>query len=105
MLEREGRGGRALEILEFSWQHGCVCHEQDAVATVSEQKKAKYSDLANAVRELRHQPANVTAIRVSSMGAISSQSLKELRNILGCGSRETQKLGRRIEEAAITGSF
>jgi hypothetical protein len=39
------------------------------------------------------------------MGAVYSQSLKELRKILGCSSGEMQKLGRRMSDAAITGSF
>jgi hypothetical protein len=104
-FEREGRAGRAVEILELSCPYGCVSRQRDALATVSERKKAKYSDLANALRELRQQPVNVTVIRVSSMGAVYSQSLKELRKILGCRSREMQKLGRRMSDAAITGSF
>jgi hypothetical protein len=105
VFEREGRAGRAMEIREFSCPYGYVSHERDTLATVYEQKKAKYSDLANALRGLRQQPVNVTAIIVSSMGAVYSQSLKELRKILGCSNREMQKLGRRMSDAAITGSF
>jgi hypothetical protein len=105
VFEREGRAGRAMEILEFSCPYGYVSHERDTLATVYERKKAKYGDLATALRGLRQQPVNVTAIIVSSMGAVYSQSLKELRKILGCSSREMQKLGRRMSDAAITGSF
>jgi hypothetical protein len=105
VFEREGNGGRVTEILEFSCPYGYVSHGRDTLATVYEQKKAKYSDLAEALRILKQQPVNVTAIIVSSMGAVYPQSLKELRKILGCSSREAQKLGRRMSDAAITGSF
>jgi hypothetical protein len=105
VFEREGRAGRVMEILKFSCPYGYVSHERDTLATVCEQKKAKYSDLASALRKLRQQPVNVTAIIVSSMGAVSSQLLKELRKILGYSSREMQKLGKRMSDAAITGSF
>jgi hypothetical protein len=105
VFEKEGRAGRVMEILEFSCPFGDVSHERDTLATVHGQQKAKYSDLASAVKELRQQPVNVTAIIVSSMGAGYSQSLKELRKILGCSRREMQKLGRRMSDADITGSF
>jgi hypothetical protein len=72
---------------------------------VYERKKAKYSDLASALRELRQQRVNGTGVIVSLMGALSSESLKELRKILGCSNREMQKLGRWMSDAAITGSF
>jgi hypothetical protein len=62
---------------------------------VDEQKKAKYSDFASPLRKLRQQPVNVTAMIVSSMGAVYSQSLKELRKSLGCSSREMQRRSKR----------
>jgi hypothetical protein len=105
VFERERNGGRVTEILECSCPYGYVSHGRDTLATVYEQKKAKYSNLAKALRILKQQPVNVTAIIVSSMGAVSPQSLKELRKILGCSSREAQKLGRRMSDAAITGPF
>jgi hypothetical protein len=105
VFEREGRAGRAMEILEFSCRYGHVSRERHTLAAVYEQEKVKYSDLASALRELRQQPMNVTVLIVSSMGAVCSQSLKELQKVLGCGSREMQKLGRRMSDAGITGSF
>jgi hypothetical protein len=87
-FEREGRAGRAMEIPEFSRPYGYVSCDRDTLAAVYEREKRKYSDLASMLRELRQQPVNVTAIIVSSMGAVCSQSLKELRKILGCSSRE-----------------
>jgi hypothetical protein len=94
-----------MEILKFSCPYGYVSHERDTLATVYQQQKAKYSDLESALRELRQQPVNVTVIIVSSMGAVYSQSLKELRKILGRSSQEMHELGRRMLDAAITGSF
>jgi hypothetical protein len=54
---------------------------------------------------LRHSQVNVTAIIVSSIRAIYSHSLKDLWIILHCDSRATQKLGRRMSDAAIIGSL
>jgi hypothetical protein len=105
VFEREARAGRIMKILEFSCPYGYVPRERDTVATVYEQKKAKYSDLAHALRELRQQPVNVTGIIVSLMEAIYSQWLKQFWKILGCRRREMQKLGRRMSDSAITGSF
>jgi hypothetical protein len=42
-----------MEILEFSCPYGYVSHERDTLVTACEQKKAKYGDLASALRELR----------------------------------------------------
>jgi hypothetical protein len=105
VFEREWRRGRVLEILEFSCPYGYISHERDTVAAVYEQNRAKYCDLANALRRLRQQPVNVTAVIVSSMGAVYSKSLKELRKILCCTSREIRQLGSRMSNAAITGSM
>jgi hypothetical protein len=54
---------------------------------------------------LRHSHVNVTAVIVSPMRAVYSQSLRNLRAILHCDSRETQKLGRRMSDAGITSSL
>jgi hypothetical protein len=63
------------------------------------------SDLVNALRMLRHYQVNVTAVIISSKGAVYSQSLKDLRAILHCHRRETHKLGRRMSDAAIPDSL
>jgi hypothetical protein len=105
VFEREGKGGRVTEILEFSSLYGHMSHSQNTLETVNERKKVKYSDLAEALRILRQHPVSVTAVRVSSMGVVYPLSLRELQKILGCTRRETHKLGRRISHAAMTGSF
>jgi hypothetical protein len=105
VFEREGKGGRVTEILEFSSPYGYMSHGGDILEIVSEQHTAKSSDLGEALNTLRQQPLNVTAVRVSLMGAVYPQSLKELRKILGRSRRETQKLGRRMSDAAIPGPF
>jgi hypothetical protein len=105
VFEREVRGQRIPKILEFSCPYGYISHDKDILTTVYEQKKAKDRSLANTLEMLRHSHVNVTAVIVSSMGAVYPQSLRDLRAILHCDSRETQKLGRRMSDAAITGSL
>jgi hypothetical protein len=105
VFEREGKKGRVIEILEFSCPYGYISHGQDTLAKVYEQKKGKYRELADALGRVRQQPVNVTAVIVSSMGAVYPESLKDLRSILQCSSREIQKLGQRMSDAAITGSL
>jgi hypothetical protein len=104
-FEREGKGGRVIEILEFSCPYDYMSHGRDTLASIYEQKKNKYSELADALGRLKQQPVNVTAVIVSSMGAVYPQSLKDLRSILQCSSKEIQKLGRQMSDAAITGSL
>jgi hypothetical protein len=104
-FERQTRRGKVLEILEFSCPYGYISHDQATLETVYTQKTAKYQELATELRRLRHQMVNVTAVIVSSMGAIYPQSLKLLKGILECSDRETSRLGKRMSDAAIKGSW
>ena len=94
-----------MEILEFSCPYGHMSRGRDTLAAVYEAKKSKYTELATAIRERTQRPVNVTAVIVSSMGAVHPQTLKDLRAILQCGSRDLQMLGRRMSDAAIAGSL
>jgi hypothetical protein len=105
VFERDGRGRRMMEILEFSCPYGHMSRGRDTLAAVYEAKKSKYTELATAIRERTQRPVNVTAVIVSSMGAVHPQTLKDLRAILQCGSRDLQMLGRRMSDAAIAGSL
>jgi hypothetical protein len=45
------------------------------------------------------------AIIVSSMGAVSGPSMKDLKKILKCNNKKMKKLERKMSETAILGSF
>jgi hypothetical protein len=105
VFERSTGKGRVTEILEFSCPYGHMSHDQDTLVAVYAHKTAKYQRLANEVRALRHQPVRVTAVVVSSMGAVYAPSLRGLERVLGCNKRDLQSLGRRMSEAAIWGSM
>jgi hypothetical protein len=47
----------------------------------------------------------MTAMIVSSMGAVYLQSLKDLQKILRCSDQEMRKLGRKMSETVIAGSM
>jgi hypothetical protein len=102
---RNTRQGQILEILEFSCPYGYICDDRDTLEKVYGEKMKKYEGLANELKLLRHHEVNVTAIIVSSMGAVYGPSLQELRRILGCNDREIRKLGKQMSDAALTGSM
>jgi hypothetical protein len=72
---------------------------------VYEEKKRKYAGLARNLKRLRKGQVRVTAVIVSSMGAVYDKSLKDLQKVLGCTDREMKKLGRKMSEAVISGSM
>jgi hypothetical protein len=101
-----GRNERRLpEIIEFSCPYGHISHGRDALERVCEQKKNKYADLANELKSLRHEEVRVTAVIVSSMGAVSGPSLKDLQKILKCNDGQIRKLGRKMSETLIVNSM
>jgi hypothetical protein len=109
-MEREGeeRGEpRIIEILEFSCPYGCISHGRNTLEKTYEAKKAKYEELAQALRtEQRGEvKVRVTAVIVSSMGAVYGQSMKDLQKVLRCNDKEMKKLARQMSETVIVGSM
>jgi hypothetical protein len=104
-FRRSTTKGEEMEILELSCPYGHISHGQDTLRAVYDRKMAKYRELQDEIRSRTRQPVNLTPIIVSSMGAVYGPSLKALKTILGCNDRELQTLGRRMSDAAITGSL
>jgi hypothetical protein len=104
-FERQTRRGKVLEILEFSCPYGYSSHDEDTLRTVYTRQTEKYQELARELRRIRHQPVNVTAMIVSSMGAVYGPSLKLLGTILGCSDREIRRLGQRMSDPVTMGSL
>jgi hypothetical protein len=105
VFERTTGKGDVTEILEFSCPDEHMSHDQDILGAVDAHKTAKYQQLANEVRALRHQPVRITAVLVSSMGPVYTPSLRRIEKVLGCSMRDLRILGRRMSEAAIWGSI
>jgi hypothetical protein len=102
---RQTREGPVLEIIEFSCPYGYICPERDVMQAIHEQKTRKYERLVTELKALRQGSVNLTAVIISSMGAVYPRSLRDLQMILGCNDRETRKLGKRMSDAALAGSM
>jgi hypothetical protein len=76
----------------------------DTLATGYEQKRVKYTALANAM-EFRRSHLNLSAVTILSMGAADPMSLNEFRIVMGRINREPQKRSRQMPDAAITRSL
>jgi hypothetical protein len=96
---------RMIEIVEFSCPYGYISHGRDSLIKVYEEKKRKYAELANALKRVTGKQVRVTAVIVSSMGAVYMPSMKDLQKVLKCSDRELKKLGRRMSETVIVGSM
>ena len=96
---------KVIEILEFSCPYGYVSRGRNTLERVYEEKKRKYTELARNLKRLRREEVRVTAVIVSSMGAVYDQSLKDLQKVLGCTDREMKKLGKKMSETVILGSM
>jgi hypothetical protein len=94
-----------IEIIEFSWPYGYMTQGENALKRLFEQKQRKSRQLTQELSNLRHERVRVTAVIVSSLGAIYMQSLKYLHTVFRCDDRQLKKLGRRMSEAVITGSM
>jgi hypothetical protein len=105
VFDRRTDGGDVKEIVEFSYPDGHISHDRDTLETVYERKIAQYQELAKEVRAIRGQQVNVTAIIVSSMGAVYAPSLKALQRILNCSASELHRLGKKMSAAAVLGSM
>jgi hypothetical protein len=68
-------------------------------------KKAKYEELARVLRTERQEKVRVTAVIVSSMGAVYEPSMKDLQKVLRCNDQEMKTLARHMSEIVILGSM
>jgi hypothetical protein len=96
---------RILEIIEFSCPYGYKSRGKDTLEKVYEEKKRKYMELARNLKRLTEKEVRITAVIVSSMGAVYDKSLRDLKTVLNCTDKELKKLGKRMSEAVLTGSL
>jgi hypothetical protein len=106
---REGSEGEdhrnIIEIVEISCPYGYIAHNQDTLKKTYETKKTKYAELARTLRTQQHKEVRVTAVIVSSMGAVYGPSIKDLQKVLRCNDQEMKKLARKMSETVILGSM
>ena len=96
---------RMLELLEFSCPYGRISHGKDTLELTYQHKKEKYASLAEELRQLRRQDVRVTAVIVSSMGAVYTPSLKDMQKVLKCTDRQIKEIGKQMSETVIRGSL
>jgi hypothetical protein len=71
-----------------------------------EHKRHKYEALAREIRRVTQKRVRVTAVVVSSMGAVYEKSLDDLCRVLEITDKKAkERLGRRMSEEAILGSY
>jgi hypothetical protein len=102
---RKEDGNEIIEILEFSCPYGCVEDNIISLDRVFGDKFQKYTNLAEEISHITSKPAKVHPIIISSLGAIHNESITHLRSILRCKDKDLKKLGIRMSEQAIMGSF
>jgi hypothetical protein len=61
---------KTMEIIEFSCPYGYVSERRDSLRQVDEKKKMKYAGLAKELKEQTNEEVRVTAVIVSSLGAV-----------------------------------
>jgi hypothetical protein len=105
MFRRRENQREMIEIIEFSCPYGYIAQGENPLKRVFEQKQRKFRQLAQELSDLRHEGVWVTAVIVSSLGAVYMQSLKDLHTMLRCDDRQLKELGRRMSEAVIRGSM
>jgi hypothetical protein len=96
---------RTVEIIEFSCPYGRIAHERDALEFTYNQKRIKCAEFTRAMSEIEQKEIRVTAVIISSMGAVYEPSLKDLQQVLKCSDHEIRKLGKHLSETVIKGSL
>jgi hypothetical protein len=104
--ENEGEEDPKIwEMIEFSCPYGHKSHGRDTLKVTYQQKNEKYADLAEELTKIRKRQVRVTAVIVSSMGAVYTSSLMTLLLLLKCSDRQISELGRKMSETALIGSL
>jgi hypothetical protein len=103
--QKDGQN-QTIELIEFSCPYGYVSHGHQTLEKVYHDKLHKYEPLAYELRRITHQKVRVTAVIVSSMGAVHPESMKNLAKVLKItDKKKIQKLGRRMSETVLVGSM
>jgi hypothetical protein len=85
---------RTLSRSSNSHLHLVRCHLEKTRCKGDRTKHEEYERLAIESVRVRQQRVRVTAVVVSSVGAINRQSLKGFEKVRRCSDRELRRLGR-----------
>jgi uncharacterized C2H2 Zn-finger protein len=100
------REDQVVEIIEFTCPYGYMSRGRMTLERAYEQKRHKYEALAREIRRVTQKRVRVTAVVVSSMGAVYEKSLDDLCRVLDITDKKAKmRLGRRMSEEAILGSY
>jgi hypothetical protein len=104
-IQRVGED-QVVEIVEFTCPYGYMSRGRMTLERAYEQKRHKYEALARNIRRVTQKRVRITAVVVSSMGAVYEKSLDDLCRMLDItDKKERDRLGRRMSEEAILGSY
>jgi hypothetical protein len=104
-VQRSGED-QIVEIVEFTCPYGYKARGRITLERAYEQKRHKYEALARDIRRVTQKRVRITAVVVSSMGAVYEKSLEDLCRMLDITDKKAKmRLGRRMSEEAILGSY
>jgi hypothetical protein len=100
------REDQVIDIIELTCPYGFMSRGRMTLDRAYEEKRHKYERLAREIRRVTQKRVRVTAVIVSSMGAVYQKSLEDLCRVLEItDKKEKDRLGRRMSEEAILGSY
>jgi hypothetical protein len=97
-------GNQAI-FIDVSCPYGRITYGDNSLEVAYEEKIRKYTRLATEVRNLTGTYVTIIPVIVSSLGAVYPPSLDSLKALLNVDKKTIQKIGRKLSEAAIEGSF
>jgi hypothetical protein len=104
IIRRDGQKKR-MELIEITCPYGRIAHGQDTLKYSFDYKMNKYQKLVGEVEKITGMRTRVIPIVVSSFGAVYTESMKLLKKLLKCEDKKLKKIGRRMSDAVIIGSF
>jgi hypothetical protein len=103
MRKKDGR--IRMEIIEVTCPYGRISKERNTLESLWDFKMRKYQKLAQEVEEKAKIEVRIIPVIVSSLGAVFSKTMVLLKKLLKCEDNQMKKIGRKMAEAAIYGSF
>jgi hypothetical protein len=94
-----------MELIEITCPYGRITPERNTMEDAFEFKMNKYQKLAEEIEEKTGTKVKVIPVIVSSMGAVYAKTMTMLKKLLKCEDKKLKKIGRKISEAAMIGSF
>jgi hypothetical protein len=104
VIRKEGNKMK-MEIVEITCPYGRISEERNTMESAFEFKMNKYQKLADEIEEKTEMEVRIIPVIVSSMGSVYSKTMMLLKKLLKCEDRKMKKIGRKMSEAAIYGSF